>query len=423
MTVDALTWLFERQRFGMKPGLEATRALLERLGDPQQRFQSILVGGTNGKGSTASTLMSILNMHGCRTALFTSPHLTYFSERFLVDGVPLQQQEVLAALQDIRPHAEAVGATFFEIVTALGCVLFKQANVDVAVMEVGLGGRFDATNTLEPILSIITGVALDHTQVLGDTVEAIASEKAGIMRSGRPCLTGARGGALRVLQQQAEAIGAELHVLGEQSRFDVTNKGWAGLRIDLQTPDGLLELHTPFLGPHQARNVALAALAARHVGVEPSIIRQGVRQARWPGRLEPIRVADRVFLLDGAHNPEAAQALADALQALSVSHCTLIFGTSADKDVAGIALPLRDVAKHVVLTRAGSSPRALPPEELAPHWHERVSLTVTPREAIQAALAISTPDDLIVVAGSLYLLGEIRPILVGEAVEEYERWQ
>lgn len=423
MTAELLTWLFERQRFGMKPGLETTRALLERLGNPQERFRSVLVGGTNGKGSTASTLMSILHVHGFRTALFTSPHLTYFSERFVVNGAPLEQQAVLRALQDVRPHAETVGATFFEIVTAMACLLFARANVDVAVMEVGLGGRFDATNTLEPRLSIITGVALDHTQVLGDTVEAIAYEKAGIMRAGKPCLTAAQGPALLPLEKHAAAVGADLRVLEEHAHLEVTDKGWDGLRITLRTPDGVLELHSPFLGRHQARNVALAALAGQHLGVQPAAIRQGVQQARWPGRLEPVRYADRVFLLDGAHNPEAAQALADALRALGVTRGTLMFGTSADKDVAGIVAPLRDVTKHAVLTRASSSRRALPPEELARHWHGDITLAATPDAAVQAAVAATSPEDVIVVAGSLYLLGEIRPMLLGAAKETFERLQ
>lgn len=192
MTLTAdLEWLFARQRFGVHPGLSRVRALLARLGDSQERFRAVLVGGTNGKGSTAATLAAILTAAGERTGLFTSPHLTRFSERFVVAGRECPPEVVLEALARVRPHAEAEDASFFEIVTALGCLLFAEAGVSVAVMEVGLGGRLDATNVLDPVLSVVTNVALDHTAILGDTREAIAAEKSGILRVGRPAVTGA----------------------------------------------------------------------------------------------------------------------------------------------------------------------------------------------------------------------------------------
>ena len=205
---DLLAWLFARQRFGIKPGLERTRALLDAIGNPQHHFESVLVGGTNGKGSTASTLASILSASGNCTALFTSPHLSTFAERFVVDGE--QTAAIWDVLREIKPAVEESGATFFEATTALACLLFANANVKCAVMEVGLGGRFDATNVLDPSLSIITGVSRDHTHILGDTLGEIAFEKAGIMRPGRLCLTGARGEALKTLREQAQAKGATL---------------------------------------------------------------------------------------------------------------------------------------------------------------------------------------------------------------------
>ena len=234
-----LSWLFARQRFGVKPGLERVRALLLSLGNPERTFDTVLVGGTNGKGSCSSTLATILTRSGRRTGLFTSPHLTRFGERFLVDGAQLPDKDLLSGLAAVRPYAEELKATFFEIVTALACLLFARAGVEVAVMEVGLGGRFDATNALTPRLSVITGVALDHTDILGDTVEEIAADKAGIMRPDTITLTGARddavGDALAVLGDAAQKLGALLWAIGEDVTLAADDLGWSGLRCKVES--------------------------------------------------------------------------------------------------------------------------------------------------------------------------------------------
>lgn len=418
-----LDWLFARQRFGVKLGLERVTELLELLGRPQEHFQVVLVGGTNGKGSCSSTLASILAQAGTRTGLFTSPHLTHFGERFLVDGLPLSEVEVAAGLELLRPHAEALGATFFEIVTALACALFARAGVECAVMEVGLGGRFDATNALAPRLSVITGVALDHTEVLGDTVTQIATEKAGIMRPGVPALTGATGAALRVIEGAAAALGTPLTALERGAALSVTSLGWLGVQCAVRGPAGEVVVTSPLLGLHQGRNVALAVLAAQVLGVSLEAIRRGTEQTRWPGRLEPIRFAERTFLLDGAHNPQAADALAAALEQLGAAPTTLIFGASVDKQLAEMAAALEPVAAEVILTRARLSPRAASPTQLQPLWHMPVHLTDSPAEALECALARTQLGATVVVAGSLYLVGELRPLLLGEVREARERQQ
>ena len=407
----------------MKPGLERVRALLERLDNPQERFRNVLVGGTNGKGSAAATLASILTASGRRTGLFISPHLTRFSERFVVDGEPLADEAITSTLQDIKPIAEALEATFFEIVTALGCVLFAQADVETAVMEVGLGGRFDATNVLEPTLSLITGVSRDHTKILGETVREIARDKAGIMRAGKPLLTGAQGDALTVLREEAARVGAALWAVGEEIEVEASNLGWQGLELKINSPVGKLELHTPLLGSHQARNVALAAVAGAALGAERNAIAQGVRATRWPGRLEPIPYQNRTFLLDGAHNPEAAAALARAVRALGVERALLIFGVGADKEVAAVVAGLEPITREVILTRAQLSPRAATPEELKTYWHVPTVLSENPEEAVEVALEKTRPGDVILVAGSLYLIGEVRPRLLGGGLEPWARWQ
>ena len=418
-----LSWLFARQRFGIKPGLARVRALLIRLGEPQEQFEAVLVGGTNGKGSCSSVLAGILSVSGRRTGLFTSPHLTRFGERFLVNGAQLSEAELLRGLTTLRPHAEALEATFFEIVTALACLLFARAEVDIAVMEVGLGGRLDATNILTPRLSVITGVALDHTEILGETAAEIAAEKAGIMRAATPTLTGATGAALSVLKETAHSLGAPLLTLGEGIVLRARDLGWSGVRCEIRSPLGPLAVTTPLLGLHQARNVALAAVAGQLLGASSDAIRQGVARTRWPGRLEPVRFKERTFLLDGAHNPEAARALAAAVQRLSAVPVKFIFGVAADKAVAEIVGALEPVVSEVILTRARLSPRATMPETLALYWNVPIAVTDTPQEALALALERSASGEVVVIAGSLYLIGEVRPILLEVAQEVWERHQ
>lgn len=413
--MNPLDWLYARQRFGMRGGLERIRALLARLGNPQGDSQSVLVGGTNGKGSTAASLAAMLGAAGQRTALFTSPHLTRFSERFVVDGRELPQDEVRAGLEEIRPQAEATGATFFEVVTALACWLFARAGVEWAVMEVGLGGRLDATNALDPALSVVTNIGLDHTEVLGSTLAAIAGEKAGILRAGRPAVTGAVGEALAVLDR----AGADLWALGREATFWAEPLGWEGWRVSLASPLGELDLTTPLLGPHGAANAALAALAGQRLGLPAGAIRRGAALTRWPGRLERLPWKGGAVLLDGAHNPDGARALVAALRGLGVERLPVIFGGSADKDLVGLAAELAPIAREVILTRARLSPRAADPAELAPLWSVPTRMAPTP----EAALALLPPGGLALACGSLYLIGELRPLLTGETGEERERWQ
>ncbi|EYB66747.1 bifunctional folylpolyglutamate synthase/ dihydrofolate synthase [Deinococcus phoenicis] len=411
-----LDWLFARQRFGVHPGLGRVRALLARLADPQEAFQTVLVGGTNGKGSTAATLAGMLTAGAERTGLFTSPHLTRFSERFVVDGQEVPGERVLDALHRVRPQAERVEASFFEIVTALGCLLFAEAGVTTAVMEVGLGGRLDATNALDPALSVITNVALDHTGVLGGTREAIAQEKAGILRAGRPAVTGVSAGLLPLLETRE----ADLWALGREVQLEAAPLGWAGWDVRVRVPGTVLPFHTPLLGAHGARNAALAAAAAHRLGVGQAALQAGAAGVRWPGRLEVLPWRGGRVLLDGAHNPDGAGALAEALRGLGVERLPIVFGAAADKDVAGVAGALRPVASEVILTRALLSPRAADPASLAPYFE---GLPVRLADTPAAALALLPPEGLAAVCGSLYLLGEVRPLLLGEAAEGRERWQ
>ncbi|GGR21826.1 folyl-polyglutamate synthetase [Deinococcus ruber] len=408
-------WLFQRQRFGVHPGLSRVRALLARLGNPQGRFEAVLVGGTNGKGSVAATLSAMLTASGRRTALFTSPHLTRFAERFLIDGAELPVESVLSALKRVRPHAEALEASFFEIVTALGCLLFAEAGTEMAVMEVGLGGRLDATNALEPLLSVLTNVGLDHTAILGDTLSAIAGEKAGILRAGRPAVTGIERALLPIL----EATGAAVWVMGRDATLQADSLGWDGWQIRLSVPGAALSFQTPLLGRHGAENAALAALAALRLGLPEAAIRAGAAQTRWPGRLEllPFGSARRV-LLDGAHNPDGARALGEALRGLGIGRVPFVFGATREKDIEGVIRALEPLMSEVILTRSAHSPRAADPADLAHLFSVPVRLSDGPSQALSLL-----PEGLSVACGSLYLVGEVRALLLGEAGENWERWQ
>jgi dihydrofolate synthase/folylpolyglutamate synthase len=403
-----------RQMF-MKPGLERIRALLGALHHPERAYRSILVGGTNGKGSTTQALSSILRAAGHRVGTYTSPHLVRFNERIVVDGAEISDGGLEALLTEVRPLAEEAEASFFEIVTAMALLHFARQKVDWAVLEVGLGGRFDATNAVEPELSLITSIGLDHTEILGPSYTHIAREKAGIMRPGKLVLTGAEGQGLEALKACAAQVGAEIRVLDE----DFTVRGvvpWeAGLAFTLELGKESHPLQAPLLGRHQARNLALAAGAARGLGVGWEAIRMGLEQVRHPGRLE--RMGN--ILLDGAHNPEGAWALRQALKThFPEKPLVLVLALSKDKDAPAIAEALGDLGP-VILTRY-TSPRSRPPAELLAYF-PGAQIVENPLPALQKALSMIPQNGLVVVAGSLYLIGEVKRGLGG--LEPEERWQ
>lgn len=421
-----LDWLYSLQLFGIQPGLERVEGLLERLDRPDQHFEVILVAGTNGKGTTSAALAQMLKASGRTVGLFTSPHLTYFAERFQVNGEPVDADLITEALVKIRPHAEELEATFFEVLTVLACVLFVQQEVQTAVFEVGLGGRLDATNALDPTLSVVTNVALDHTQILGNSLSQIAAEKAGVFRSGRPAVTAVQCEYVPILAQRQ----ANLWALNRDFEFKIESQAWAGNRIEVIFTHPLashskISMVTPLLGQTGGLNVALAAVAACRLGVSARAIAEGAGSVTWPGRLEALPYQAGRILLDGAHNPNGAAALAQALQDLGIRRVPVVFGATEDKDLAGLVAQVRSFASQVILTQAEFSPRSVQPSQLA-SWFEglEVTLTDSPIEALKrGAKKLMPQEPLIVVCGSLYLIGETRPLLIGQMAEGRERWQ
>ncbi|MEX2536457.1 MAG: Mur ligase family protein [Trueperaceae bacterium] len=418
-----LEWLFERQRLGMTMGLERVRELLAAVGNPHDSFRSLLVGGTNGKGSTARVLAQCLVAQGGRVGLYTSPHLSRIGERFMVAGREAARGTVSEVVGRVRGQAERQGASFFEVLTAAACLHFEEEGVETAVMEVGLGGRFDATNALDPQLSIITGISLDHTELLGDTSAAIAREKAGILRPGRLSLTAATGDALAVLKEEAAGLTTPLWVLGEEIEAHGEQLAWQGQRVNVSCPAGEVAGRSPLVGHHQQSNIALAIAAALALGVLPAASQRGLAAASWPGRLERVPYRGRWLVFDGAHNAEAAVALGVALNELEKSPYTLIVGAGRDKELPAIAAALAPGAGRVFATRARHSPRARSAREVATLFKEGAEACEDPGEALSAALAATPELGTIVIAGSLYLVGELRPLVVNEEFEADERWQ
>ena len=453
---DDWAWIERRQRFGIHPGLTRIRALLAALGDPQDAYEVALVAGTNGKGSTAALLDAMLRADagprvdaGPRSpvARFISPHLTRFEERFTVDGRPLPEPLLVEVLAAVRPSAERLDATFFEVLTAVAVLAFARAGVGKAVLEVGMGGRLDATNATEPRISVITQIALDHEAVLGATIAAIAGEKAGVLRAGRQAITSADGEALAVVRRRATEIGAPLIAIDDAGAA-LRDRGWAGVEVAGLAP---MPIRTPLLGRHQARNLAAAALAARAWGVGWNAVVDGAGSVRWPGRLERIDTHGCRWLLDGAHNPAGARALAAALQALDARATVALLGVTEERLAGDLPTELGRLAPVVVATRASSSPRSAAAARLG----ERLRASASPGEdvleaddvatAIELAVVVATANQLaagapatadasavadvaagpptIVVAGSLFLVGEVRAHLLGEPLEGFERWQ
>jgi len=400
---DPHPYLAGLQPLAMRFGLERMERALEALGHPERRQPVLHVGGTNGKGSTCAMAAAALAEAGLAVGLYTSPHLVRFNERIQVRGRTIDDGALADAVDEVRracpwheAGAEADRLTYFEFATLAGLVHFARAGVDVAVVEVGLGGRFDATTAIAPRVTAVARIGLDHTQLLGDTVEQIAFEKAGIFKPGVPAVVHAHQppGALEVLRAEALRRGAP---------FVVAPAGW----------DGPIALR----GAHQRGNAGLAAAALRElarsgVPIAEEAIARGIAAVRWPGRLEEVGGV----LLDGAHNPDGAAALAAALAALHPGRpVELVFGVLADKDHAGMLRALAPAARRLHLV-APVTPRARPAADL--HAQARAlgaDADLHPRleDALRCATRAAADGALVCVAGSLYLVGEARALLGG----------
>jgi dihydrofolate synthase / folylpolyglutamate synthase len=394
---------------GMRPGLERIEALLDALGHPEQAYTIAQIGGTNGKGSVASMLAAILRAQGRRVGLYTSPHLVSFRERIRVDAAAISEDALADGVEALGTLIARLDASVFEATTALALDHFARERVEVAVLEVGLGGRFDSTTVGTPAVTVLTSIDLDHQEYLGHTVREIATDKSHIIRSGTAIAAAQVPEVTAILDARAAAVGVPLLTEGRELRVSLRGRSLEGQRLDLAGPgwrddDARIGL----LGTYQPGNALLAVAAAHVLGAGATAIHQGLTRARWPGRFEVRRRADGGWLvLDGAHNPAGARALAQSLHAyFGDAPATFVLGVLRDKDAAGILAPLLGRARHLVLT-ASSNPRAAAPADLRALVPASVPTIVAPsiREALAVAEA-QTGTPILCVAGSLSLVGD-----------------
>jgi dihydrofolate synthase/folylpolyglutamate synthase len=411
-----------RRKFSLKE----IGVLLRELGDPQLRFPAILIAGTNGKGSTAATLASILSAAGIRTGLFTSPHLERPNERIQMDRIEITDDDFArlffvvsdTANQMVKERKLPQSPSFFEMLTAQAFLYFAEAGAQIAVLEVGMGGRLDATNIVDPLFSVITDISLDHTEWLGATIGAIAREKAGIMRP---------NGTLITLPQHPEAnqvlgeVATSLNVRGVNAARYVPGAVDQTGAYALQALGEEIEVNSPLKGAHQHRNLALAIAAAAELSergfpVTPAALAEGIRQTRWPGRLERVRWNGVEWILDVAHNPAGAWAMRAGMRILlgEQGAKTLVFGCLRDKPVAEMAQILFPVFERVILVPIHSS-RAASIEELMAAARA-TGINAIAAESVLEALQMaehSADGRPVVVSGSVYLVGEARAVLMG----------
>ena len=427
-----LDWIHRLPRFSRNLSLDRFSRLLDALGNPERGLRFIHVAGTNGKGSVTAMAASVLIAQGYKTGMFISPDLEDFRERIMVNGRKVPRQTLLELAQEVRTRADEMvreGSEHpiqFEMITAMALVHFARERCDFVSFEVGLGGRFDATNVVSPLVSAITTIGLDHTEILGDTLAKIAYEKAGIIKPGVAVVTGvAEEEALEVIRDVAREKGAPLVTVGKDPGAAVTweeiSSSLDGQVIDVRGPAFAYDrLRIPLLGRHQQQNAA-TAVGALHAGLHAACsaggdkmrldeqsIRKGMASVAWPGRLEAV-CRKPLIILDGAHNPEGAKALRDAVQAFVKKRLICVFGVLGDKSYSQVAASIAPLCDFIIATTP-ANPRALPPSALAVEAGKYTDAIVEPdpARAVDKALDMASDEDAVLCCGSLYLVGPVR---------------
>ena len=412
---ESLAYISKLGRFGMKLGTERTRAILDHLGNPERGLRGALIAGTNGKGSTAACLASILQAAGRNVGFMPKPHLISYTERIQVNGVPISEQDFVATLEGLKPALDAIAketghATEFEMLTAMA-IDYLVPRIDRLVCEVGLGGRLDATNALDLGVAMITNVDLDHQKYLGDTIEQIAHEKAAIIKPGNHVITGCEGVALEIVQENATNAGSSLWRLGREIRVTSTSRGWDGHSLDVIVEGHeYRNLTLPLVGDYQPANAALAVAAAVALGdATEDSVRRGLASTVWPGRLQLIANTPRV-ILDGGHNPAAMTKSGAALRRLIGSErLVAVFAMLSERDPVQLLAALRKMNPDaVVFTEPGSAgAHAIAAAQLADLYGPGAQAATPAFGALERARELAGRDGNILVCGSLYLVGEI----------------
>ena len=432
---ETLNYLYNLQKHGIKFGLDNISRLISALDNPHKSFPSVHVAGTNGKGSTSAIIASVLKTAGLKVGLFTSPHIVSFTERIRVNGEETTEKDIIKLAEEIKSIVERLGdfsPTFFEVVTAMALLYFKRKKIDIAVIEVGMGGRLDATNIVIPEVSVLTNISCDHKEFLGNTLKEIAHEKAGIIKRDVPVVTSYQESeVIEVIEKKAAEKEAELYAYGRDFSSALKREDISGICFDYLDSDSFTihDLILPLTGEHQMQNASVAIKAAMIVlnslQVSESlsqeeniaeVIRNGCATTRWPGRLEMIK-EEPPMLIDGAHNPAAAMTLSRALKKIFLrkyKKIIIVLGIMGDKDVKGIMEPLLPLASEIILTSPAYS-RAASPNKLvdvaASLGFFDIWIAPTVKDAIEMAtdLALGTfYSSLIVITGSFYTIGEAK---------------
>ncbi len=417
---EAIAYIHSKHQYASKPGLERIRALLQAMGDPQLAVHCIHVAGTNGKGSVCAMLDSILRAADYRVGLFTSPYIRRFQERMRADGEEIRDEELAEITAYVRVCAEQLEEqpTEFELITAIGFEFFRRRGVKYVILETGLGGRLDPTNVIEdPILSIITDIDFDHTEQLGNTLQAIAAEKAGIIKEGRPCLYGGKdSSACRTVRSIAAMRHAPFHTV-DRTIYRVSEQTLDGTVFDFQNYIGL---RLPLLGTYQPFNAAivltsLTILEQNGLTGTEEALRRGLEAVRWPARFELMRREDPVIICDGGHNPQGVGAVVSSVEAyFPEQKINVLTGVMADKSYDEMIERLKPVTRQAYTVRP-SNPRALSAEELAKDFNEHkipAKAYACVEDAMQAAIEDSRRENIpLICLGSLYLYNEVEQVL------------
>jgi dihydrofolate synthase / folylpolyglutamate synthase len=425
---EAVEWIHARLRLGIKPGLKRMEWMMERLGNPEKKVKSVHIGGTNGKGSTVTFLRSILQAEGYTVGTFTSPYIEQFNERISVNGTPISDEDVLKMTNAILPLSNELektdlGApTEFEVVTAMSFYYFSEIHsVDIVLYEVGLGGRFDSTNIISPLLSVITNIGLDHTNILGNSYEEIAFEKAGIIKLKTPIITAVKQPeALKIIEEQAGKMEAPLQRLNQEFSISGHKSLLRGERFSLKANDfhPLAELEITMLGQHQTENASLAVIASYYLNgntefsIHEQNIRDGLKQAFWPGRLEVI-AENPLVIIDGAHNDEGVTALTNELNSrFQGKQIHIVFTALKDKALNNMIAKLDEIASKISFVTF-DYPRATEALELFEMSHSKNKTVSADWEAsITEELQNLPKDHVLVITGSLYFISLVKPFLL-----------
>lgn len=423
---DVIDWLFEVRRFGSKPGLKIIGYLLKEIGSPQDKFKSVHITGTNGKGSTTAMISSILIASGYKVGMFTSPHLINFTERIQVNNREITKEEVVTYISALKPIIERMDRdpelrhpTFFEIVTAIAFKHFADEEIDFAVLEVGMGGELDATNVVKALVSVVTNVSLEHTTVLGDTVLKIAERKGGIIKKGGVLITATEDDSVyKLLSKMCEKRGSMIFRVGSDITVKFVKSIGNNQIFNLKGFNGeYANLTIPLMGRHQLTNAATAigaveALSFHGYNITESDIISGLKNIKWPGRLEII-AKDPLVVLDGAKDIAAAEAASKAMSDFSYDNLSLVVSISSDKKVTEMMEHFAKVADRFIITEHSVQMRAAKAFRIAKEAEKLgIPYVIIPdvKEAVNYAIKTSKPNDMVLVIGSVFLVGEAREI-------------